>query len=246
MKPNSKRILLWLYNCGENFRRDDYSHIAYLVPNLSYEGRRSLLNILRLKKYINVEKFGNKKYISLTSFGQDYVEKNFLFLNKQRQKWRGKWLMIIMISSNGNKSIFKGLRTSLMRIGCISLERGIYMYPGDFDYALENIVKKKFKSSIIILSLENWVFGDERLFIINKFNLINLLNDYSEISKEIDKLLIKTKNKEKLNDRHLKRIFALYSQLFSLFGDDLGFLSYYFSDNYDGLKMLKLVQSLII
>jgi hypothetical protein len=245
MRSSSKKLLLWLYSSGESFRRIDHSQLRYLLPKISLEGKRSLIYYLQTKKMLSLEKFGDKKFLSLTSFGKDFIETNFFFLNQERKKWTGNWIMIVIASKGREKANFRVLRSFLMKNGCISFERGIYLYPGNFDYSIKSYLQINFSDSVVVVNLKEWLYGDHRMIIMNRFQLMELANQYSDISKEIVKLLRKNKNKKELSDRDNIEIFSLYERLFPLFVEDMGLLNYYFSNSVSGEKILVSVQNLV-
>lgn len=245
MRSSSKKLLLWLYSPTADFRRVSYRHLKYLLPNISCEGKRSLVYHLKNKKFLTAEKYGSQKFLTLTAFGQDFIESNFLFLNKERRKWTGEWIMLLIAGLNKKKFDFRHLRSFLNNNGCISFERGVYLYPGFFNHSLKNYIQSNFADSVVVVALEDWLYGDHRMIFMERFNLMELANQYSSISNEINRVLKKNNNKKILNDREYKEIFSIYNRLFPLFVEDLGFLNYYLSNSIDGKKILKDVQNLV-
>jgi hypothetical protein len=107
------------------------------------------------------------------------------------------------------------------------LSRGVYLYPKHF----HSKVAQQFdfyRGSICIVTIDDWQFGDERSIIIPLFQLSDVKDALSGISKEIDELLTLSNDVKGAMVRKEESFALVFDRLTSLLAFDIGIHSKYF------------------
>lgn len=97
---------------------------------------------LKQKKLIRIFVRGKKQYIELTPKGKkrarDYFCRNIRI--KIRNKWDGKWRIVIFDISESHRDRRDTIRRWLKNLGLVEIQKSVYVYPFDFKRELDLMV----------------------------------------------------------------------------------------------------------
>ncbi|MBT3249410.1 MAG: hypothetical protein HN846_03210 [Candidatus Pacebacteria bacterium] len=245
MKQNTQKLLTWLYwPASDEPHSIDYQQLELILPEMTAGGRRSLIHYLIKKLLIRSERIDDKTHISLTSHGADALLAQFQVFNQSWQEWQGEWSVLIFRSGPKGDPHFRYLRQLLLDEHAFSLSRGVYLYPGELPPQIANTIKKMYVGSVIVVVTHQWSFGDERSIVNQQYMLLDLLEVYSGISREINQLLELKNNKKGLTKKSRLQIYSVFDRLFNVLSQDPGFLQYYYSDVPTAVVLLKQLHSM--
>ena len=239
MKQNTQKLLTWLYSpLGEQSHSINYQQLELILPDMTAGGRRSLVHYLTQKLLIRTERINDQVYISLTPHGVDALVAQFPVFNQAWQQWQGEWSVLIFQSGPQGDPHFRYLRQLLLDNHAFSLSRGVYLYPREFPSQVMSVCKEMYVGSVIVVAASEWLFGDERSIVNHQYLLLDLVEIYSGISKEINQLLEVKNNQKRLTKKSRLQIYSVFDRLFNILGQDPGFLRYYYPDTSDVQVML--------
>ena len=236
LKPNTSRLLLFL--TITTWVEMDLMMLEMLLPDLTKSGVRSLLVYCQKMSWIKIENLQGKKRVYLTNYGKKELELQFPVFSSKVDQWRGEWELVMFLTPPKTDPQFRFLRNYLLaRQGCV-VSRGNYLMPSYMVGQLIEDVYQSYRKSVMIFSIKEWVFGDEKTFISDNYHLLDLIDSYSGVSNEIDELLEKKKEGSFANDQQKKVFLSVFSRLASIIQKDSGLLRYYFPDVKGGLCLL--------
>ncbi|MDR0462942.1 MAG: hypothetical protein LBG64_01855 [Pseudomonadales bacterium] len=230
IKQNTQQLLIWLYSANGQERLVPYEQVKYLWPQLSDSGRRSTIYYLSKQRFINIHTQNRKKFLELSSFGMDWIEKNCFAISSTSRNWDGQWALVAIYSNNVTDPNFRALRALLGQYGAIAVERGLYLIPSFISVVLTEKLSKNYRNSVLVWGVQKWLFGDEKMFTFGKTGLLDLVELYSSFSKDLDELISFKKFKKTTIVSRTELVFNLYARFNGLIKDDSG-LTYYFFKN---------------
>lgn len=231
MKETSLKVLLLLYPTTTYTPTMRYTDLAWLLPEISPAGRRSLVAQLKTKKLLAIEKLGTRTSFRLTSYGQAAAEAAFPALLRLKGNWQGQWTVLVFRKAPSHDRQFRYLRSVLVEQTAQAISRGVYMYPGQLPQSLQELFFNLYQDSVLVLEAGQVVFGDLRSMIIDTYVLQDIAEAYSGISKELDSLL-DPKNKVNTLDQQLKQpMFLVFERFFATLCKDSGLTSFYFPES---------------
>lgn len=240
MKINARKLLVWLYSSdSKNPLWSSYSELAQLLPDLTQAGLRSLVNLLAKGNKILVERVSGRARIGLTKGGYEELENLFPALSRKRSGWAGQWSCLLFLDAPASDKNFRYLRYLLIKEKAFQLSRGVYLYPDNFPERVLDVCRELYQLSVVVFGLKNWVLGEERKILVEKLQLLDLLENYSGVSNELDSMLGKIKDENELSEKDKKQLFSVFTRLFSIVEIDEGFLEHYFPDENNCKKLLK-------
>lgn len=245
LKPTTQKLLAFLFDSESNFY-GNYHHLRYLLPHLTDAGRRSLVSYAFSQAWIEKERVGVETRFRLTSHGQQALSQKIAFLTKEMIDWQGEWSLVVFLSPPKHDRQFRYLRLLLTDLGVAALTRGVYLLPGQGNSRLKSELYASYRQSVCVFNLSEWNFGDERSLISEKYQLVELLESYSGVSKQIDQLLKTKKAFSSLNDQSKKEIFSVFNRLYSLIQKDIGICEYYFPQVASPTELLAKLHSLVL
>ncbi len=202
--------------------------IKGLLPGLSESGLRSLVNLLKKQGHITQERLVGQTLYRLTDLGMSALSLEMPVFGPTAANWNGQWSALVLQEAPRHDKQFRYLREFLLKKGSLALTRGVYLYPGDFPESVIAESRDRYLQSVLIFSLAEWVHGDERSFINEKYALLDVAQSYSGISNEIQRLINAKKAYAELNHQEKKHLFSLFDRLYQTALEDRGFLKYYF------------------
>lgn len=243
MQRNSLILHTILFSPDQNsvFRLPE-SCVPYLLPDLSPAGIRSILHRLEKSGSLTREHaFGSRVLVGSLQARED-VKAAFPVLNHEREQWNGSWSMLVFLKPPKGDKNFRYLRSLLIKERALDLTRGVYLYPGSFPTQVQYELRDKYKGSVHIVSVAEWLMGSERPIVVQKYSLQSLLDIYSGISEEISHLLIKKDTKKGLTKKEKKLFVSLLDRFIDALVSDIGILSYYFPGSPEARTLLKNLQ----
>jgi DNA-binding transcriptional regulator PaaX len=199
-----------------------------MLPQLSDAGARSLLNLLKKQQLIAVDSLLSESLVRLTDAGFHALRQELPVLAFSQSKWDGTWSALVFKEAPEYDKQFRYLRDFLLKKGALSLSRGVYVYPGEWPETVMSECRERYLTAVTIFTINEWILGDDRSLIIEKYALLDVAKAYSGISSEIDRLISKNKAYRDLNHQEKKHFLSLIDRLYYTAVDDYGLLPYYF------------------
>jgi DNA-binding transcriptional regulator PaaX len=245
MKQTTKKILLWLYETAEvEDRQVAVDDLRLILPEITNSGFRSLLNLLKKQQLISQEEKEDKNQLRLTSYGRGSLEAEFPVFSPVMNDWSGQWSLVLFSNAPKSDKQFRYLRKFLVDRQCGQLARGVYVYPGVLPSDVKTLLLKLYIGSVTVVSIDQWLFGDEQSIISGIYSLSDLKNSYSGISTEIHQLLKQKSTKKSIEDRDKQAVCLVFDRLVNSLHSDLGLLPHYYPDSKSGDQLLSQLQTL--
>lgn len=239
MKSTSKKLLMWLYPIEQSQRRRvAYQQIPFLIPEITDEGRLSLIRHLEKSDLLFTDRLTDDLNLTISSHGKSQLEALFPVLNQSDDPWQGDWHLFVFLKPPASDQNFRYLRTVLLKEHCFALKRGVYMHAGKPSESLIDLLEKGYRNSVIIVKYDNWEFGDELKVIGQKIDLRSLVKSYSDISTQLENMLTKKLKSKRLSDQQKKSIYSVYDRLIFNLENDRGLINHYFPQVESGLSLL--------
>jgi hypothetical protein len=247
MKENARKILLWLYS--EDLRQpfvSNYEQLELVIPELTRPGLRSMIRYLSGKQLVRTEMVNNRALVSITRHGTDQLKQLFPVFSYSADAWQGKWSALVFLRAPKTDAGFRYLRSVLLEETAVPVSRGVYLYPGEFPEKIVRVCRELYVGAVIIITIADWQFGDERSMIVDSFSLSAVAETYSGVSREANRLL-QVRNVQKGSYQTLKKeIPSVFNRLFSIISQDTGLTHHYFRDTARPTEILtKLQQSFV-
>jgi DNA-binding transcriptional regulator PaaX len=231
MKENARKILLWLYS--DDLRQpfvSNYEQLQAVIPELSSAGMRSMVRYLSTQQLVRTETVNNRTLVSITRHGADRLKQEFPAFSYSPEQWKGKWSALVFLHAPPTDKGFRYLRTVLLEENSLAISRGTYVYPGEFPAKIMHLCQELYVGAVVIFSIAEWRFGDERSMMVDSFSLSAVAEMYSGVSNETNRLL-QVRNQQKGSYQTLKKeISSVFNRLFSALSQDTGLTQYYFRD----------------
>jgi hypothetical protein len=243
IKQNAQQLLIWLWSMKGEERLVRRECVIYLWPMMTASGRRSLVHYLEKQHYIETLTVGKQKYLRLSVFGVEWLERHCLGMSGKRRSWGGEWLLVAVVGKSEGDRGFRQLRSWLRQYGAVKVERGMYLLSAPMEEILSEKLRITYRSMVLVWELKKWLFGDERLLVFRKCELLEVLNLYSGISSDMEQVIKSKKLKKNANNGYISALFEIYQRLLVILGEDLGFLYFYFPNEANGAKILARLQS---
>ncbi len=244
MKTTSKKILFFLSRPHHRellLLRPD--QLQRLVPELSDSGFRSLLSVLKKQRLIVAEQIGDKTWLRLSDAGVQALRQELPVLEVSLSPWQGSWSCLVFTEAPASDKQFRFLRELLLKKRAIPLSRGVYLYPGEYPESVLTECRQRYRTHVTIFSVAEWLLGDDRQLIIEKYALLDVAQTYSGISTEIDRLINKENRYESMSDPQKKHFLSLFNRLYASAVEDSGLLTYYFPQIPTAWNLLSRLQS---
>lgn len=244
ISPTSAKILVWLWALQQtNSRAGSLEDFDWLVPTLTLSGRRSLVAQLKQKKYLSVDVVDQDKQLYLTTHGAAALTAHFPALSNRLGNWQGEWAMLVFQRSPKSDPQFRYLRQLLVEAHAGQLSRGVYLYPIEFPDKIKQQLAF-YIDNVLVLTVSSWQMGDERSVIVPLFQLSDLIESLSGVSREVDSLLSGKIDKKRTIVQQREVFSAVYDRLLFTLQFDLGLHKRYFSQVPDAKDvLLKLVRA---
>ena len=223
MKKSSKKLLLFLglANLGDSFL--NYSAIDCILPDLSTDGVRSIIYLLK-KKYL-IENFviDGKREVKITTMGSRLLKSLFpTFFGSDQSMWH----CAVFISAKGNDQAFRYLRTVMLNDGAYQLTRGVYIKAGQYSDEILDICAKLYQSAISIFTINQFIFGIDSHMIAKKMGVTDYLSEISGLSREIGQLLEKNDDQKIRNISNKTLIVSIFERIYQIGSVSGGYLAY--------------------
>ena len=124
------------------------------------------------------------------------------------------------------------------------ISRGIFFYPGNLPEKITFELNSSYVGAVTVVQFKKWSFGDEREIMGSILAFGDLVNAYSGISKEIDKLLTVENPLIEFNNQAKLSFSSVFDRLFATLKTDHGLQHVYFPQVKTGVDLLFELQSL--
>jgi phenylacetic acid degradation operon negative regulatory protein len=131
----------------------------------------------------------NEVYLRLTSVGKETIVRDYPLLSLTKQKWDGKWRVVIFDIAEINKITRNLLRARLKELGFGMLQESVWVTPHNFGKDItEFFESQKLDKLAFLLEVTTLVAGDRNILTEKIWHLQDLNDEYKEILKQIVKL----------------------------------------------------------
>lgn len=229
MKKSSNKLLLFsgLADLGGNFL--NYSAMEYILPEITINGVRSVLYLLRKKYLIESFSIDDKKQIRITSTGLRLVKSLFpTFFGDTQSLWH----CVVFLSAKQNDKAFRYLRTILLNDGAYQLTRGVYIKAGQYSDKVLEICGKLYQSAVTIFAVDQFIFGVDSHMIAKMMGVADYFSEISGISREIGQLLGNNDNQILRNHSNKNQIISIFERIYQIGSVSGGYLAYKKSQEY--------------
>ncbi|HEX9817379.1 MAG TPA: hypothetical protein VGA89_00565 [Patescibacteria group bacterium] len=244
MKENAQRILSWLYPSDKAVRWVRSEEFGVVAPDLTDGGLQSVLLFLQKRKRVVIERLEGQQLVSITTHGMRALEEQIPAFVPQRRTWQGDWQGIFFLRSPRSDQHFRFLRRLLTNGFALPVSRGVFLYPGKLPEKIIFELNSGYEGAVLVAEFKNWSFGDEKELISEILALSDMINTYSGISKEIDKLLTLDQSLIEFTDQAKLRFSSVFDRLFTTLKNDYGIQQAYFPQEKTGIELLFALQKL--
>ncbi len=247
LKENSLKLLLALYqpDNSKEVLGMDYERMELILPELTPAGRRSLISHLHKNDLVYKQRT-DRTLIYQTQHGKRLLEAQFPVFNSQMRDWSGEWCLVQFLTPPSSDKSFRYLRSLLVEGNAAAISRGSYLVTSVMADALIGELEASYRSAVVVVKLESFLFGDERAIMDQFFNLSDSQQLYSGISREINELLASTSNLSNLSDPQKKRLCSVFDRFYSLIQKDIGITQYYFPRVEGAEDILRRLQKILL
>jgi hypothetical protein len=240
LKKNTVTLLSWLYPVSEP-RWLATEDLAYLLPELSPSGQRSLVALLlkeNLLEKVPFELISDSldwhtktkfsQVLRATEYAKVALRAQFSSFRFFEEPWQGQWSIISFLDSPKSDPQFRYLRTRLLAHNAGQLRAGTYLYPGELPAELLHQLTQLYVGSVVVWQTKNWRFGDERHIVGSLFGLQDTAQSFSSISSQLSGLLTNSNNKKSLTVKQKIHLFAVFNRWVATMEDCAGIYSWYY------------------
>jgi len=229
MKENSLKLLLNLVSKSGEQRSVRVTALKNTVfPNLKSSSFRSLLYLAKARGWLDLQTVAGERVIIGNRQALTVLEPHFPALLGVWDNWEGQWLSLVFNRPPKTDKQFRFLRNWCQAHHCLQLSRGVYLAPDVYLTNYLSELKPIYDHSIYILSSREWQNDNVDQVAREKYQVVELSNQYSGISNQINGLLKIIDLQKKLDDQHIEQLPALFERLFVAITADLGVIRYYF------------------
>lgn len=251
MKESTRKILLILYPSSQALQTKleekvllNLKQLRFLVPDLTQAGFQSLLFYLEKKEYLFKQIVNEETVYGLTNYGQEQLERQFPALSIAKRNWHGQWTMILFLEAIRTDQNFRYLRVLLLKNGCLGLNRGVFLYPGQLSDIILAELKGRYRRGVMVYQLGECLVGDEQITIGQKIALSDSLQVYSGISRELNQLTEIIGAVKKLNNQQKLDFYSIYNRFVAFLAEDSGLVKHYFPQVEGPLDLLYKLQKI--
>lgn len=238
MKENAQRILTWLYPAERASRWVAVSELPLVAPDLTAGGVQSVLGYLQQRRRVVLERVSGVPAVSITTHGMRALEAKIPALAPSRRAWKGQWQAVFFLTAPSGDKNFRFLRRLLVEHFAVAVSRGVYLYPGGLPERLSFELRQGYEGAVMVTELADWTYGDEKEILGRILHWGDLMNAYSSISREVDRLLRIDSTIKGLNYQQKLQFSSVFSRLFNVMRGDFGLQKHYFPQGENGVDLL--------
>ena len=227
-----------------------YAQLSWRLPNVPQSTLRGAVATLQRESLISTVQRGGGTHMRLTSVGREAVLAQFprsVFLKK---KWDERWRVLIFrgVREFGHdyldkekKTIlsqeYRALRGTLSTWGFMSLTRGVYATPFPIDDRMISTLAKAKKLKLLIgLETRRFLFGDEKEFVRQSWNMDFLSKQYAKLRTRAVSLLHGVERQNELNDSIKHQFSLLSTHIYQMVKSDPGLPAQLLPDDFQAEK----------
>lgn len=252
MKETTRKILLALYPAATGLQAQPETgpmlkrqQLRDLLPELTEAGFNSLIFLLLKKAYLERQEVAGEVEYSLSSYGLDELTAQFPALSPARQQWRGEWTVLVFLTAPKSDQNFRYLRQFLLSHGCFSLARAVFVYPGAPSELIKHELNASYRQGVVMLKVQDWVFGDERIIMGQKIGLKDSAEIYSGLSSELDRLTAFSTTQKEFKDQQKSDFYSIFDRLVAALASDSGLIGHYYPRVEGPLSLLARWQNML-
>jgi hypothetical protein len=216
MKITTQKILLFFHaGGGEEFWLSN-SEFENLLPQLTNEGRRSLLYLLKKNHFLKSRKIDKTLLFSITPKGLATLKRLFPFIFLEGDGVPQQQACVIFLHPPAADPHFRQLRKHLLELGSHALQRGIFLFSQGVPETLLVELQENYFDSILVLSIHDWLIKNKYLFIDDEKHFVDVKNTLSGISREVMSLTEKNILFSSRNHQHNLAIHSSFERIFLL------------------------------
>lgn len=243
----------------QSFAYHDYSYIYQRLDQFKKSSIRGA--VLQLVEEGDIDKLTSsaKPSFRLTERGRSKLLQDFPLYQQQKKVWDRKWrIALIRGGKRGRKpenrteriTNLRDLRTGLRELGFRQFIRGVYLTPFPIEERLnEFLLENKFTPFVTVFVSDDLMVGDNKQLAFRLWNLESLIDQYQDLSKKVDKLIINIKGQNNLKGQVKKDFNFLIQKYYQVLKKDPGLPRQLLIDQWPGdtlqrkfLELTKLVE----
>ncbi|MBI3070024.1 MAG: CRISPR-associated endonuclease Cas2 [Candidatus Levybacteria bacterium] len=178
------------------FRRNNFTHLVWRSLKTGY-----------IEKIIK----NNKAYFRLTSVGKERIKRDFPLFILQKEKWDGKWRVVVFDIEETNRNARDIFREKLKELGFGMLQKSVFITPHDVlvDF-YEFVVYQGLFDQVYAMEVSQVIAGDVKRLADKVWHLGALNSRYEKIIEQITK-----KDLSKSHDRgkQLNKVMQEYLEI---------------------------------
>jgi DNA-binding transcriptional regulator PaaX len=213
-----------------------------VLPDLTDAGFKSLLFLLEKKQLLRINKLENEFSYALSSYAESLLEEKFPALSSKNDTSSEKWSVILFLESPKTDKNFRYLRNFLTKNKAIALTRGVFLYPGSLAENIKKELASSYRNAVAVMSLDQWLIGDEYTIIGQRAGLEDLFNLYSGISSQLDSLIIILNEKKDAKNQQKETLNSVFERFLEAISVDSSLLQRYFPQVEDAKGILEKLQ----
>lgn len=183
--------------------------------------------------------------ISLTSSGARECNRLFPSLSAHWDTWEGRWEVMVFLEAPKSDPNFRFLRNLLLEEKALAISRGVYAAPAAFSPKVVETLEKLYSNSVAVFETGNWKFGIEKQLVIDQLSLIDVIEGYSGIGREIRELLQICNKNVRLTDQQKQQFKPVFDRFWEIIIIDTGIARFYYPTAPNALELLSELQNLL-
>lgn len=147
--------------------------------------------VRRMLKTGYVEKIlkDGEPYLRLTSGGRDLIKRDFPLLELQRERWDGKWRLVIFDIREKKRWKRNFFREKIKELGLGMIQKSVYLTPFDICRDLYEFAEESgLKEAVFVMEVTNLLIGDAKFLAEKVWGLEELNEEYQKILEEAEEV----------------------------------------------------------
>lgn len=210
-----------------------YEQLYRLIP-FAPVSIRGAVSQLKEESIISAYQREGLTRILLTSTGREQLRTEFEGLRVVPGKRETTWTVCLFLDASESKGreakpILRPVRARLLEAGFLSLERGMYVYPGVCPASLVTQLSHLHAlHRVLVFETKRLVVGDERAIVRSLFDIKQISKASELLSKSLSSMAGQLTRKEKLHPQTREAFILLLPKLMEFFSKNVSIPDNYF------------------
>jgi DNA-binding transcriptional regulator PaaX len=211
-----------LFSAKEGFLYFSYLRLYWRLAEYVDSSVRDGISQLVSTGHVMKIKRRSRPNFRLTEVGREELLARFP-LSQRRGRWDRTWRLVVVDSSKTQSSEVRWLRQRLRDLGCLNLERGVYITPHNISKDIKSmLVQKSLLGGVTALEAKKFIVGDDRAFAATAWSLDELVSFYQKFIGDTNKLIREVRSTKELTQRLKKEFISVFNRWFNVLQKDPG------------------------